>query len=103
MADTSLGHIVVAVFLLFVTPLRGQLVFEQDIVQGGITAAGFSTGVGVGSGGFDIHIEPGSTIKKAYVLSYTLRHPPIAIFTLNGMSFAFDTTNVIMNVGYYYP
>jgi len=81
----------------------GQLVFEQDIVQGGITAAGFSTGQGFGSGSFDIFIEPGSTIKKAYAFTYSQRYPPSAIFTLNELTFSFDTNNVIMNVGYYDP
>jgi hypothetical protein len=80
-----------------------QFVFEQDIVQGGITAAGFSTGQGSGSGNFDIYIEPGSTIKKAYVFSYTQRNPPPAFFTLNDLNFAFDTIGVIMNVSYYSP
>jgi PKD repeat protein len=80
-----------------------QHIFEQDIIQGGITAAGFSTGQGSGSGSFNIFIEPGSSIKKAYAFTYSQRYPPPAIFTLNELSFSFDTNNVIMNVGYYDP
>jgi len=96
--------VLVIIFCVFqVSIVEAQFVFEQDIVQGGITAAGFSTGQGAGSGSFDIYIEPGSTIKKAYALSYTLRHPPIAVYNVNDMSFSFDTTNVIMNVGFYSP
>jgi len=103
MAENSKYLIVFVTFFFFAIHARGQFVFEQDIVQGGITAAGFSTGQGFGSGSFEIYIEPGSSIKKATVFSYTSRFPPPAIFTLNDLSFTFDTTNVIMNVGYYDP
>lgn len=45
-----------------------QILFEQDIIYGGITGGGFSTGIGSGSGAFNIYVEPGSTIKKAYLM-----------------------------------
>jgi gliding motility-associated-like protein len=75
-----------------------QLIFEQDIVKGGVTAAGFSTARGSGSGSFDIYIEPGSTIKKAYLFTYSLGSPPNAIFFLNNVHHEFEETSYIMNV-----
>lgn len=75
-----------------------QHIFHQDIIRGGITAAGFSTGQSFGSGTFDIYIEPGSTIKKALAFAYSLRFPPPATFTLNGNTYTFDSTNLITNV-----
>jgi PKD repeat protein len=88
----------VFILLLCGSNVLPQYIFEQDIIQGGITAAGFSTGQGFGSGSFDIYIEPGSTIKKAYIFSYSLVSPPIVNFILNNNGYIFDTTNVIMNV-----
>jgi PKD repeat protein len=103
MAKNSRYLIAFVTVIFFAIQSSGQLVFEQDIVKGGITAAGFSTGQGSGSGSFDIFIEPGSSIKKAYAFTYSQRYPPPAIFTLNELSFSFDTNNVIMNVEYYDP
>jgi gliding motility-associated-like protein len=82
---------------------NAQLVFEQDIIRGGVTGAGFSTGQGSGSGNFDIYIEPGSTIKKAYLFTYTQRYPVSVEFILNGNSYVFDTLNPIMYVDYNQP
>jgi gliding motility-associated-like protein len=89
--------------LLFNTLNFSQLIFEQEIVKGGLTGAGFSTGKGSGSGNFDIYIEPGSTIKKAYFFTYTQRYPPPISFILNGNNINFDTNNVVMNVDVNFP
>jgi PKD repeat protein len=77
---------------------RGQFIFEQGLVKGGITGAGFSTGQGWGSGSFDIYLEPNSEVKKAYLFSYSLRCPPFSIFTINDYPYVFEPDNVIMNV-----
>ena len=90
-------------FMLVYTCVYGQVTFEQDVIQGGVTAAGFSTGQGSGSGTFDVYIEPGSTIKKAYIFTYTQRYPPPTVFILNGNSYVFDTSNRIMDVHYNIP
>lgn len=80
-----------------------QLIFDQGIVYGGVTAAGYSTGQGFGSGSFDIYIEPGSTIKKAYAFTYRIGYPPPATFIFNGNPYLFDTNNVVMDVDYAHP
>ncbi len=77
--------------------IYSQLIFEQGVVQGGVTGAGFSTGQGSGSGTFEIFIEPGSTVKKAYLFTYRQRFPPPATFTVNSINYSFDTTNILMN------
>jgi gliding motility-associated-like protein len=54
-------------FLFYVSILNAQIVYYQETCKCGVTGAGFSTGLGSGSGTFSIHIEPGSTIKKAFL------------------------------------
>lgn len=90
-------------FTFMFTLYSAQLIFEQDIVQGGVTGAGFSTGQGSGSGTFNIHIEPGSTIKKAYLFTYRIGYPPEAVFILNSVPHVFDTTNMLMQVSHTNP
>lgn len=81
--------------------LSAQIVFYQDVFHGGVTAGGFCTGQGVGSGVVSLHIEPGSTIRKAYLFSYTERYPPITPISVNGIPYTFDTIlNRIMKVTY---
>tara|TARA_R110001592_G_scaffold362192_1_gene675300 strand:- start:629 stop:1099 length:471 start_codon:yes stop_codon:yes gene_type:complete len=80
-----------------------QNLFYQDIIYGGVTAGGFSTGQGSGSGNFSLYIEPGSTIKKAYLFTYRQRYPPNVPITINGIPYLFDTTNVLMQVNHKLP
>jgi len=90
-------------FFLLCNITYSQLIFKQGIINGGVTAAGFSAGTGSGGGTFDIYIEPGSTIKKAYAFSYRVGFPPSTTFILNGNTIVFDTNNVLMNVSYTSP
>ncbi|MCO5258512.1 MAG: gliding motility-associated C-terminal domain-containing protein [Crocinitomicaceae bacterium] len=83
----------IVAFILIYSCTYSQVVFYQDVCNCGVTAAGFSTGLGFGSGNFNVHIEPGSTIKKAYMLSYRIGFPPTVSFLLNGTPFTYDTTN----------
>jgi gliding motility-associated-like protein len=96
----NLRHYLFVLFTLVFTLGYTQLVFEQDIVQGGVTGAGFSTGQGSGVGTFDIYIEPGSTIKKAYLFTYRIGYPPEVSFVLNSTSHIFDSTNILMRVNH---
>lgn len=72
--------------------LKGQALVYQDICNCGVTGSGFSSGTGFGSGNFEVYIEPGSTIRKAYIFSYRVGYPPPATFVLNGISYTYDTT-----------
>ncbi len=69
--------IYIALTFLILTSSDGfcQIIFGQDIINGGVTGAGFSTDNGSGSGSFDIYIEQGSTVKKAYLFFYSLAQP----------------------------
>ncbi len=81
-----------------------QIVFEQDIVRGGVTGAGFSTGQGFGSGTFDIHIEDGSTVKKAILFSYSLQYPSSTNMLLNNVPITFDmNTDMLTQVAFNSP
>lgn len=71
--------------MLFVSEqARTQVLFHQDVFYGGVTGAGWSTGAGVwGSGTLEIEIEPGSTIKNAWLFMYRLGKPDPGFFTIN--------------------
>ncbi len=90
-------------FILFTTFSFGQQLFYQDIIYGGVTTGGFSTGQGSGLGSFSLYIEPGSTIKQAYLFTYRIGYPPNVPITINGSSYLFDTTNVLMQVNHKNP
>ncbi|GIV28825.1 MAG: hypothetical protein KatS3mg027_2639 [Bacteroidia bacterium] len=83
--------------------LHAQTLFHQDIFFGGVTAGGFSTGQGSGSGTLNLYIEPGSTIRKAYLFSYRIGYPPSVPITVNSILYVFDTTNLLMNVNHLSP
>ncbi len=76
--------------------INAQNLFHQDIFYGGVTAGGFSTGQGFGTGTLSLYIEPGSIIRKAYLFSYRIGYPPSVPITVNGNSYIFDTLNCIM-------
>ncbi|GIV28826.1 MAG: hypothetical protein KatS3mg027_2640 [Bacteroidia bacterium] len=80
-----------------------QTLFHQDIFYGGVTAGGFSTGQGFGSGTLNLYIEPGSTIRKAYLFSYRIGYPPTVPITVNSVPYLFDTVNCVMIVSHLSP
>ncbi len=91
--------VLVVLFMVCCNTLSySQTIFYQDIFHGGVTAGGFSTGQGSGSGTVNLYMESGSVIRKAYLFSYTERYPPIAPITVNGIPYTFDTLNCIMNI-----
>ena len=95
--------IIVIIVGSFSVKLFSQTLFYQDLFYGGVTAGGFSTGLGSGSGSFSLYIEPGSTIKKAYLFTYRIGYPPDVPITINGTPYLFDTTNVLMQVNHKTP
>ena len=85
-------------FLLISCNSFSQQIFHQDIFFGGVTVGGFSTGQGSGSGTLNLYIEPGSTIKKAYLFTYRQGFAPNVPITINGTPYLFDTTNSVMQI-----
>jgi gliding motility-associated-like protein len=86
----------IIIFNFFYIVSFSQLIYHQDVFYGGVTGGGFSTGLGSGSGNFDIYIEPGSTIKKAYLFTYRIGYAPDTTITLNNINYLFDTTDIII-------
>jgi gliding motility-associated-like protein len=101
----SVFHIVFVLSLFFTNSvdLLSQNLFHQDIFYGGVTAGGFSTGQGAGSGSLNLYIEPGSTIRKAYMFSYRQGYSPSVPITINGTPYVFDTLNCIMTANHTSP
>ncbi len=66
----------------------------QDVFHGGVTAGGFSTGQGIGSGVVQLHIEPGSVIRKAFLLAYSANIQEDSVI-INNETFSFNQINCI--------
>nr|WP_299204138.1 hypothetical protein [uncultured Brumimicrobium sp.] len=52
--------------------VTSQTVFYQDICNCGVTAGGFSAGGGASNGTVELYIEPGSTIRKAFLMAFSV-------------------------------
>ena len=80
--------------LLIVHQVSAQVKLYEDQFHGGVTGGSFSSGVsGASSGVITIHIDPASTIRKAYLISGRLGPAPAFVVTLNTMSLTFDASN----------
>ena len=75
--------------------MNAQNLFHQDIFYGGVTAAGFSTGQGFGDGALNLYIEPGSTIRRAYLFSYRIGFPPSVPITVNNHPYLYPVSLII--------
>src|SRR5690606_19723966 len=72
-----------------------QLIFHQETFRGGITGAGFSTALSSGNGSFDIYIEPGSTIKKAWLFAQRIGISDSVNIIINGTGYNFNSQNQV--------
>lgn len=90
----------ILLFFLLKTTIFSQQIFYQDLCNCGVTGAGFSTSLGSGSGNFDIYIEPGSTIKKAYLFAQRFGEADSVSITINGIAYNFNKNNQI-STNYY--
>lgn len=82
--------------ILFFFSGSGLTVFGQDVVYqqtfyGGVTGAGFSTGMGLGSGETQIYTEPNSTIKKIFMLHNRQGYAADISFVINNIEINTDT------------
>jgi gliding motility-associated-like protein len=90
-----LKYLIIIAF--FISDLSySQLLFQHDIYQGGVTAVGFSTGQGTGSDSIYYYIEPGSTIKKAYLFSYKFKNEPFHPIYLNDQTFLYSLDDTLI-------
>jgi hypothetical protein len=86
--------------LLFVIPFctvcaaLAQVKLYEDQFYGGVTGGSFSSGVsGTNSGTITLHIDPSSTIRKAYFIAGRLGPAPAATVNLNAMVLTLDASN----------
>ncbi len=88
-----------ASFLLLISLKHSysQTVFYQDVCKCGITGAGFSTSMGAGTGSFQIYIEPGSTVKKAFLFVQRFGNADSTNIIINGISYNFNYNNQVTN------
>ncbi|MFA5670685.1 MAG: gliding motility-associated C-terminal domain-containing protein [Balneolaceae bacterium] len=69
--------------------------FYSDVFHGGVTAGGFSTGLGVGSGVVNLHIESGSTVRKSLILTFSTGKHTNQPIEINNIDYYFNSSNVI--------
>ena len=83
------------IFILsFYSAVNAQVKLYEDQFYGGVTGGSFSTGVaGTGSGVITLHIDPASTIRKAYLIVGRLGPAPAVTVNLNTMLLVFDASN----------
>lgn len=86
------------ILLFNILTFQSQQLFYSDIFNGGVTAGGFSSGQANGSGSFNLYIEQGSTIRKAYLFTYSIGYPPNVPITINSTPYLFDITSYLMRV-----
>ncbi len=88
----------IVAFILIYSCTYSQVVFYQDLFKGGATGGGFSTGMGIGGGTINLHIESGSTIRKAYIFAYSSGKYTSENVTINGVDYKFNILNRITSV-----
>jgi hypothetical protein len=91
------NKIIIILFLLVSNLMAGQQLFNSDILYGGVTGVGFSTGQGFGTVNSNIIIPPNSIIKKAFLLATRNHTAPDIVVTLNGINYTFADSSIITN------
>ncbi|MDT8413678.1 MAG: gliding motility-associated C-terminal domain-containing protein, partial [Vicingaceae bacterium] len=86
-------------FFFIVSLANGQILFEQGIVYGGVTANGGSAAFGSGTINMPVQIPPNSTIKKAYLFAARDSLADDFTISLNGINYTF-TSNSIVTSGF---
>jgi hypothetical protein len=66
---------IVLVSLFFSFYNKAQVTYYEEIYRGGICFSGFSAGLADGNGNFDTYIEPGSVVKKIFLI-YNIHGEP---------------------------
>ncbi|MBA2422606.1 MAG: T9SS type A sorting domain-containing protein [Chitinophagales bacterium] len=80
--------------ILFPISLFSQMLFYNDTFNGGITSGGYSPDYSSGgTGTFDIYVEPGSTIYKAFLFAGRHGTAGSLTVTMNGNSLTFNNAN----------
>lgn len=80
-----------------------QEVLVQDVVNGGVTGGGFSSGEGFGTGTIELYIEDNSTIKEAFLFIYSFRNPLKTSYIINNFEICTDSLVLISEVEFNNP
>ena len=102
MSINKLSFCIALSFLFCVTKSYSQVKFYETKFNGGVTCAGYSPGVSPNASGvFQIHIAPGSTIHKAFLMCGEMGDGSTANFLLDGnpLSFIHNVTQVSPKFG----
>ncbi|MDD2983572.1 MAG: gliding motility-associated C-terminal domain-containing protein [Crocinitomicaceae bacterium] len=75
----------------------GQTIIHQDILKGGVTGDGYNPGFSSASGEFSVFIEPGSTIRSAYLFSTAYNSPLPKNIVFNGANIELSRDNSLNN------
>jgi gliding motility-associated-like protein len=89
----------VCIFLAFVlnNESHAQTAVYQDIFKGGVTGDAFNPWMSTIDGEFEIHIEPGSTIRKAYLFVNVYNSPSEKDLIFNGTPIVLNQQNTCNN------
>jgi gliding motility-associated-like protein len=90
------------VYFSFSLKVSGQICVYQEIFKGGVTGDSFNPWSSNLSGQFDVYIEPGSTIKDAYLFVNVLGDPIDDIVIFNGVNIALNQENTLNNSYLYF-
>lgn len=85
--------IIISVFTIETT--FGQISFYQDIFYGGVTGNGYNQWFSEYPGNIDINIEPGSTIRKAFLFFSIYRNPTDKQILFNGNSIQLSSEQAV--------
>jgi gliding motility-associated-like protein len=75
----------------------GQVCVYQDMFKGGGTGDSFNPGSSNLNGQFDVFIEPGSTIKDAYLFVNVINNPEDQFVTFNGVDIPLSQESAMDN------
>ncbi len=88
------NYLFIVIFLSSIS--NAQVVFFQDIVKGGITSSGVNlAGTGDNPLNFSLFVEPGSTVKKAFLITGADGTPEDMSITINGIAHFLDSQSIV--------
>ena len=76
----------ILLYFFLSTFVNAQTYFYDDVIFGGVTGNGYNSSLSNDIGNVSVYIEPGSTIKKAFLFSTIFQNPPPTTLYLNGNS-----------------
>jgi len=78
----SCMFIIICAFLF--SPVDAQMIYYQDTYKGGVTGGGFSPAFSDFPGEIELYIEPGSTVRRAFLFVSKYLNPESHVLLLNG-------------------